>query len=93
MSPETYGKAGWAGLAAGVVLFDILSPESLTSAHRRMREHESALIRTATVAGTIITAAHLLGVFERLHIEQYDPFYLLIDRNSHGDATQVDGCR
>lgn len=80
MSPETYGKAGWAGLAAGVVLFDIMSPESLTAAFERARDHDNALIRTAAIGGVAITAAHLMGWLPR----QTDPFYLLIDRNHYG---------
>lgn len=86
MNHEKAGTAGWAGLAVGVYLFDKYSPESLTSAFARAREHEHPFVRAAAIGALAVTAAHLMGVIPR----ELDPFYSLTERNSDGQP-EVEG--
>lgn len=81
------GMAGWAAIGAFVVAFDRLSPESLTHAFARGREHESRLIRAATVGAAVVTFAHLMDWIDH----RVDPFYLFIDKTGGGNEGTVDG--
>ena len=83
MSAEKFGTTGWVAIAAGVAAFDFLAPETLSSAFRRGRESESPAVRIATIGALAITTAHLMGTFDALGLERYDPFNV-IDRKYHG---------
>ena len=66
--PESHmGSVGWAAIAAGVLVFDVLSRETLSSAYTRYLERNK-LLAVGTLA---VTAAHLLNVLP----EPIDPFY------------------
>lgn len=69
------GKA-WAALLVGVGIYDTLGDETLTNAFARGREHDSPIVRAATVGGLALVAAHLM---DRIPSE-YDP----IDRLANG---------
>lgn len=81
-SQEHVGTVGWAGIAAGVYLFDKYASESLTHAFERGRESENKLIQAATIGALAVTAAHLLDVLPH----RADPFYLIRDWKRHGES-------
>jgi len=71
MEREHAGTLGWVGLAAGVVAFDVLAPETLSHAVDRALERPYG--RYAAIGAIAVTAAHLLNVIPK----GYDPFCLL----------------
>lgn len=51
---------GWMGLTAGVILWDALAPQTLSSAYDRYLEHP--VKRIAAIGAVALTGAHLLNV-------------------------------
>ena len=54
------GGLGWLAIGSFVVAWDTLAGETLTNSFARGREHESRLIRTATVGTLGYVALHLM---------------------------------
>jgi len=74
-SPESRaGTIGWIGLGAGVLAFDVLAPETLTSAYGRYLERPVS--RIIAVGALAVTAAHLVGALPN----QVDPFVQFSER-------------
>lgn len=70
--PESHmGSMGWAGLIAGVVAYEILGAETLSSAYDRYLAHP--VKRFLAIGAVAITGAHLLNMFEHFEIEDLDP--------------------
>lgn len=66
-NPESHaGTAGWIGLGTYILVWDVLSPETLSSAMDRYLEHDK-LKYVAWAAGGIVTA-HLFNIIP----EEYD---------------------
>jgi hypothetical protein len=64
---EAESKAGTIGLAvvaSGVIMWDILAPETISSGFDRYLEHP--VKRLAAIGGVVVVAAHLLNIPERL---------------------------
>lgn len=73
-NPESHiGTVGWGLLATGVVLWDILAPETLSSAADRALEHPVG--KYLAIGATAIVGAHVLNVFE--HFDIPDPIHEL----------------
>ena len=72
------GMWGWAGLAAGVIAWDLLAPETLSHAFRRGVENPHT--RALVLGGLAITAAHLVG---NVIPEQLDPYHIAFERLPH----------
>lgn len=68
------GTYGWAGLAAYIIAYDVLAPETLTHAAERGLDHSKAM-RVAVWAGAGIVAGHVLRVYPR----EYDPLQRTAD--------------
>lgn len=66
------GTIGWGLLAGYVLAWDILAPETLSSAADRALEHP-AMKYVAYGIGAV-TVAHVFNVFDELGLERYDPF-------------------
>jgi hypothetical protein len=66
------GSAGWAAIAAVVILWDGLMPESLTAAFAKARDQHPAADAAVVATWTLLTL-HLFGALPR----QADPFMLL----------------
>lgn len=81
MSPEHAGTTAWLAIGLGVITYDLLGPETLSSAFKRAREHENPAVRVAAVGALAVTAAHLLDWLP----ERIDPFNV-IDRKYHERA-------
>lgn len=64
------GVIGWLGLAAGIIIFDVKSPDSLSAAAHRGMEHPIGKYAIPLAIGA--TALHLMNLVEREH----DVFYL-----------------
>lgn len=60
------GDYGWAGVTAGVILWDTLAPETLSHAVDRYLEHPVG--RVLAVGAIAITSGHLLNLFEKYNI-------------------------
>lgn len=69
------GTAGWLGLAAAVVAWDLLAPETLSSAFRRSRT--GPVRRVVIGAAWAVLTAHLFEVFPPEH----DPLHIFM---THG---------
>ena len=79
MERSKAGTAGWVGLGIYVAAWDILAPETLTSAFKRGREHKAA---SPLVVGALgVTALHLMGVLP----EKIDPFYAVFEKPKEQD--------
>lgn len=63
---------GWAVLAGYVLAFDIFAPATLSEGVDRALDHPVG--KYAAIGGVAVTGAHLLNVYDRLGLEQYDPF-------------------
>lgn len=74
MNREHSGTVGWAAIAAGVLAWDILADETLTSAFKRGASNERT--RPYVVGALGVTALHLMGAIPR----DLDPFYIVLDR-------------
>lgn len=73
-NPESrIGTAGWIGLTAGVIAFDVLSPETMSSAFDRYLQHP--VKKYAAIGAVAVTGAHLLNVFEHFNVP--DPIHEL----------------
>lgn len=81
MTKDTVGDLGWGFLVTGVVAWDVLAPETLSSAYDRYMEHP--LKRIIAVGAVAITGAHLLNLLPR----QIDPIQQLSERFSRGSAS------
>lgn len=69
-NPDSHaGTIGWGLLAGGIVAFDVLSPETLSSAFDRALEHPVG--KYIAIGAVAIVGAHLLNVFE--HFDVPDP--------------------
>lgn len=64
------GGFGWLALAAGVVTWDILAPETLSDAFRRAHSHPVSAIMVGASWGVL--TAHLFGVIP----ENADPIHV-----------------
>jgi hypothetical protein len=53
------GHIGWLAIAAGVIAWDAMGPETLTDAFRHVREHPAGSIAVGVAWG--ILTAHLFG--------------------------------
>lgn len=62
------GNWGWTALAAGVIVWDVVASETLSSAYDRYLQHP--VKRVVAVGAVALTAAHLLNCLPK----QYDPF-------------------
>lgn len=60
MNKETIGTAGWIGLTAYVVAFDVLAPETLSSAMDRYLEDDKTKYIAWAVGGVV--TAHLFNL-------------------------------
>ena len=69
INKEHISTAGWFGLTAGVVAFDILSPETLSSAFDRYLEHP--VKKWIAIGSVAMVGAHLLNINE--HFDIPDP--------------------
>lgn len=66
-NPETLvGTIGWAGLTAGVVAWDVLASETLSSAYDRYLEH--SVKKWLAIGSVVMTGAHLLNIPEHFGI-------------------------
>jgi hypothetical protein len=74
MKGEHSGTVGWGLLAAGVAVWDLTAPESLTAAFKRGTANEKS--RPYVVGALGVTALHLMGAIPRA----IDPFYMVLDR-------------
>jgi len=73
-NPESHaGTYGWAGLVAGVIVFDIVSPETLSSAADRYLE--DPLKRVLAIGAVAVTALHVLNAFDNYDIP--DPIHAM----------------
>ena len=70
---ENAGTYGWLGLAAYVIAFDVLAPETLSSAADRALEHDY-MKWVAWAAGGIVTG-HVFNIIP----EQIDPIQRTAD--------------
>jgi hypothetical protein len=69
ISESRIGRLGWLGLAAGIVIFDLKSPDSLSASAHRGLEHPIGKYLIPAAIGA--TALHLLNLVPR----EYDIFY------------------
>lgn len=67
------GTYGWIALGAYVAAFDLLSPETLSSAVDRALEHKT--MRYLAIGGTALVGAHLLNFIK----PEYDPLIITAD--------------
>lgn len=67
-------EKAWLGLAAGVTAYEILAPEGELLSEQVDRWLDSPRTRFLAIGAVAVTAAHLLNLFERLGIEDYDPY-------------------
>jgi len=67
-SARLIGHLGWAALAAGVIAWDVLAEETLSSAFRRGLDNNH--LRPLVVGAWALTTCHLMGVLP----ERVDPF-------------------
>lgn len=68
------GEIGWAGIAIGVGVFDVLNDETMTHAYQEALKRNK-VSRAIAIGGMAITCSHLLGILPR----QVDPFYAIMD--------------
>lgn len=73
---EHISTAGWVGLTAGVIAFDILSPQTLSTAFDRYLEHP--VKKWLAIGSVAVTGAHLLNIPE--HFDIPDPITMVADR-------------
>lgn len=66
ISKENISTAGWFGLTAGVIAFDILAPQTLSSAFDRYLEHP--VKKWLAIGSVAVTGAHLLNIPEHFGI-------------------------
>lgn len=60
-NPESrMGTLGWAGVLTGIVAYEILGEETLSSAYDRYLEHP--IKRIAAIGAVAFTGAHLLNI-------------------------------
>lgn len=75
-NPESRaGNYGWVGLAAGVIAWDVLAPETLSSAADRYLKHPIG--KYIALGATAIVAAHVVNAFEAYDIP--DPIMVAND--------------
>jgi hypothetical protein len=74
MNKEHAGDIGWGLLAAGVIAWDVLAPETLSGAVDRYLEHPKGKY-LAWAAGGIVTG-HVLNIIP----PKYDIIHLIADR-------------
>lgn len=73
------GTLGWAAIGAAVLAWDVLAPETLTSAFRRGAENGHT--RPLVIGALGVSAAHLMGLIP----ERADPFCLVLNHIPHVD--------
>ena len=76
ISKENISTAGWIGLTAGVIAFDILAPQTLSSAFDRYLEHPTR--KWLAIGSVAVTGAHLLNLPEHFNIP--DPIEMVAGR-------------
>lgn len=76
------GAAGWAVLAAGIVAWDLLAPETLSASFRKAHDHPASAA-AVTVAWALLTA-HLWNVLP----QAADPLHVI-----HAARDRRRGCR
>lgn len=73
-NPESrIGSVGWIGLTVGIVAWDVLAPETLSSAFDRYLDHP--VKKYAAIGAVAVTGAHLLNIFD--HLQVPDPISLM----------------
>jgi hypothetical protein len=78
------GAVGWAALAAGVLVWDFLATETLSSAfHRASRGRGGPVV----VAGWVVLTAHLLGILPEL--DPLERAYARLEHRRVGLASQA----
>lgn len=66
MKREHAGDIGWGILVAGVVAWDVLAPETLSSAADRYLKHPVG--KYIALGATAIVAAHVINLFDNYDI-------------------------
>ena len=77
METSKSGTYGWALLGGFVLAWDLLAPETLSSAADRALEHPVGKFVAYGVGA--VTVAHVFNVFDQLGLEKYDPFLVGFD--------------
>jgi|GEM_PF-6146222 len=71
---EHQGTLGWVAVTVGVVLFDYLAKETMSSAADRLIENDTG--KLLALGLTAIVACHVLNITP----ERYDPIHKLAER-------------
>ena len=66
MNKEHSGDIGWGLLVGGIIAWDVLAPETLSSAADRYLEHPVG--KYIALGATAIVAAHVVNLFDNYDI-------------------------
>jgi len=76
ISKENISTAGWIGLTAGVIAFDVLAPQTLSTAFDRYLEHPTR--KWLAIGSVALVGSHLLNLPD--HFDIPDPITIVADK-------------